>query len=153
MSTRPFLSSSSADRLGFLPRVTTPTKQSSTDTSEHYQTHESSVGLGEPGVFELTICLQLAFSARPLTEVSQEGGSISTEVGSELDTSHVIPFHVPFCTTRPPDTNRVVPSQLHLPQDIPVPEERSYDRPGKKRAVQFQPNPLKLVEYCRRAGG
>jgi hypothetical protein len=34
-----------------------------------------------------------------------------------------------------------------------VPEERSYDRPGKKPAAASQLDPLKLAESCRRAGG
>ena len=101
----------------------------------------------------MTLCFQLGFSVQPLTEGSQEGGSISAGVGSELASSHGVPLHVPFRTTRPPDTKVVVPSQLYLPRDVPVPERRSYDRPGKKPAVQFQPDPLKLEDSCRRAGG
>ena len=101
----------------------------------------------------MTIRFQLGFSARPLPEISQGCGSIPTEVAPELDNSHDAPLHAPCRTTRPPDTSRVVPSQLHRPRDTPTPEERSYDRPGRKPAAQFQPNPLILEESCRRAGG
>jgi len=44
-------------------------------------------------------------------------------------------------------------SQPRPPHHTPVPEERSCDRPGKKPAAPFQPDPLKLEESCRQAGG
>ncbi len=101
----------------------------------------------------MTIRFQLGFSALPQTEVSQGGGSIPTEVAPELDTSQDAQFHAPFRTTRPPDTSLVVPSQLHRPRVTPAPEEKSYDRPGRKPAAPFQPDPLILEESCRRARG
>ena len=101
----------------------------------------------------MTVRFLLGCSARPLTEISQGGDSISTEVAPELDASHGAPLHVPFRTTRPPDTTRVVPSQLHLPRITPPPEAKSYDRPGRKPAAPFQPDPFILEESCRRAGG
>ena len=71
----------------------------------------------------------------------------------EVDTSHDTPFNAPFQTICPPATSRAVPSQPRLPHYTPVPKDRSYDRPGKKPAATFQPDPLKLEEYCRQAGG
>ena len=71
----------------------------------------------------------------------------------ELDIPHDAPFDVPYRTTCPPATSRAVPSQPLLPGSTPVPEERRYDRPGKKPAASFQPDPLKLEASCRRAGG
>jgi len=99
------------------------------------------------------LSFQACFSARPPTEVSQEGGSTLTERAPELDISHDAPFDAPFPTIRPPATRRALPSQPLLPRDTPVPDERSYDRPGKKPAAHFRPDPLKLQESCRRAGG
>jgi len=86
-------------------------------------------------------------------EISRESGPISTEVVSQLDTSHDAPFHAPFHATCPPATSWAVPPQPRLPHHTPVPEERSYDRPGKKPAARFQPDPLKLEESCGQAGG
>ena len=70
-----------------------------------------------------------------------------------VDTPHDTPLNAPFQATYPPAMSRADPSQPRLPHDTPVPEERSYDRPGKKPAAPFQPDPLKLEESCRRAGG
>jgi len=70
-----------------------------------------------------------------------------------LDTSHDAPCNAPFRTIRVPATDGILPSQPLLPRGTPAPEERSYDRPGKKRASHFQPDPIKLEESCRRAGG
>ncbi len=57
-------------------------------------------------------------------------------------------------------TRRFVPfiRQLRVgpyrsPHDAPMPEEKSYDRPGKNPAAPFQPDPVKLEESCRRARG
>ena len=49
--------------------------------------------------------------------------------------------------------SRVVPSQPRLPHDTPMMEERIRDRPGKKLAAPFQPDTLKLEEFCRQFGG
>jgi len=90
---------------------------------------------------------------RSPSRVSQEGGPISTEVPPEVETSHDTPFNAPFQTIRPTATSRAVPSQPHLPHHTPVPKERSYDGPGKKPAALFRPDPLKLEQSCRQAGG
>src|SRR5258706_14119015 len=96
---------------------------------------------------------QICTSARPPTEIPQEGGSISTEVETELGTSHGAPFNAPFSTTCPPAASRSVPSQRRLPRDTPMPEERSYDRPGRNPAAPFQPDLVKLEESCGRGAG
>ena len=67
--------------------------------------------------------------------------------------SHHPPFSAPFRTTHLSGMSRAEPYQPHLPLDIPVAEERSYDRPGKKPAAPFQPDCLKLEEFCRQVGG
>ena len=71
----------------------------------------------------------------------------------ELGIPHDAPFNVPFCTICPPATSRAVPSRPLLPRGTLVPEERRYDRPGKKPAAPFRSDPLKLEESCRQAGG
>ena len=63
------------------------------------------------------------------------------------------PFKEPLLTIRPPVVSRAVPFHPPPPHGTPVPEGRSYDRPGKKPAAPFQPDPLKLEESCRQAGG
>ena len=103
--------------------------------------------------YSLILSSQVCTSAQPPTEGPQEGGSISTEVATALGTPHDAPFNVPFRTTCPPTTSRSVPSHRRLPRGALISEERSYDRPGKKPAAQFQPDPLKLEESCHRAGG
>jgi hypothetical protein len=101
----------------------------------------------------LVLSFQSCISARTPTEISQEGGSIPTGWAPELDISHDAPFNAPLHITRSPGMSPAVPSQPRLPHDTPVPEGRSYDRPGKKPAAPFQPDPLTLEEFCRRAGG
>ena len=64
-----------------------------------------------------------------------------------------LPFKAPLLTIRPPAVSRAVPSHSPPPRGTPVPGERSYDRPGKKPAAPFRPDPLKLEESCRQAGG
>ena len=71
----------------------------------------------------------------------------------KLDTYHDALFNASFRTARPPPTSWAVPSQPPLLYDTPMLEERSYDRPGKKPAAPFQPDPLKLEESCRCAAG
>ena len=85
--------------------------------------------------------------------MSREGGPISAVVAPELDASHYSPFGDPFWATHSPDTSRAVIYQPHVPLDTSVPEERSYDRPGKKPAAPSQPDPLKLEEFCQQVGG
>ena len=102
-------------------------------------------------------CVRIGYQPVPSfqvpTDISQEGGFglISTE--RVLDTSHDAPCIAPFRTIRVPATSRALPSQPLLLRGTQAPEERSYDRPGKKRASHFQPDPFKLEESCRRAGG
>jgi len=103
--------------------------------------------------YPLMLAFQAGFSVRPSTEVSQEGRSTPTERAPELDITSDAPFSALFCPIRPPPTSRALPSQPRLPHDTPVSEERRYDRPGKKPAAPFQPDPLTLEEFCRRAGG
>jgi hypothetical protein len=64
-----------------------------------------------------------------------------------LDASHDSPSDAPF---HAPAASRAVP---RLPCDTLLLEERVYDRPGKKPAAQFQPDPLKLEETCRQTEG
>ena len=45
------------------------------------------------------------------------------------------------------------PSQPLLPHYTPLQWERVYDRPGKKPAARFQPDPLKLDAHCQQAKG
>ena len=71
----------------------------------------------------------------------------------ELGITHDAPFNVPFRTICPPATSRAAPYQPLLPRGTQVPEERGYDRPGKKPAAPYQPDPFKLKESCRQAGG
>ena len=67
--------------------------------------------------------------------------------------SHHPPSSAPFRTAHPSVTSRAAPYQPHPPLDTPAEEERSYDRPGKKPAAPFQPDCLKLEEFCRKIGG
>ena len=60
---------------------------------------------------------------------------------------------MPFRTICSPAASRAVLFQPLLPRGTPVPEERRYDRPGKKPAAPFEPDALKLEESCRQAGG
>ena len=66
-----------------------------------------------------------------------------------MGTSHDAPFNALFRSIRPPAMSQAVPSQLRLPHDTPMMEERSHDRPEKKPAAPFQPDPLKLEEFCQ----
>ena len=90
---------------------------------------------------------------RPPTEISQGGGSISVEVGPEPDIYQDTPSNAPLRTIRLPAASRAAPFQPRLPRGTPVPEGRSYDRPGKKPAAPFEPDALILEESCRQAGG
>ena len=46
-----------------------------------------------------------------------------------------------------------VPPQPRLPHNTPLPSKRSYYGSGKAPVAPFQPDPLKLEEYCRQAKG
>ena len=75
------------------------------------------------------------------------------EIAPELDIPPNPPFNAPRLTIRPPAASWAAPSQPRLPRGTPVPEERRYDRPGKKPAAPSQPDALTLEEYCRQGGG
>jgi len=116
--------------------------------------HSAQRKLGSIRVDYLLIpSFQACFSVGHPTEILQAGGSTSTERAPESDILHDAPFNALFRTIRPPATSRALPSQPPLPRGTPAPDDRSYDRPGKKRASHFQPDPFKLQESCRRAGG
>ena len=91
--------------------------------------------------------------SRPPTESSQGGGSSSTRVEPVLGISQNEPSSAPIRTIRPPAASQAALSQPHLPRGTPVAEEKSYDRPRKKPAAPFEPDPLKLEESCRQDGG
>jgi len=109
---------------------------------------------GKPGSIRIDYPLMLSFqpwsSALAPTEIAQDGGSIPTERAPEVHISHDAPFNTPFHITRSPAPSLAVPSQ---PYYTPARERSSYDRPGKRPPAVYEPDPLKLEESCRRAGG
>jgi len=102
-------------------------------------------------------CVRIGYQPVPPFQVppdiSRESGFGLTSTERVLNACHDALCNAPFRTIHLPATSRALPSQPLLPRGAPSPEERSYDRPGKKRASHFQPDPLKLQESCRRAGG